>query len=360
MTAVEPVVLAINPGSTSTKLGVFQGAETLAISELRHAEDELRQYADRPILDQQGFRRETVRLWLESAEVPPLDAVSARGGLLPPLGSGTYEVNEAMLATLARHERGEHASNLGAPLAAEVSAKASIPAFIVDPVSVDEWPDHVRLSGHPLLTRQCLSHALNTKAVAKLHANKTGTAYHDLKLVVAHLGSGISVSAHLDGMMIDVCNSREEGAFSTERAGGVPVMALVDLCFSGTHDRREIETLLFRAGGLSAYLGTRDLLEVERRIAAGDDQAALVFRAMAYQVSCEIGAKAAALQGQPDAILLTGGMARSQALVDAISAPLRWMADVHVYPGEDELRALADGALRVLSGAERVLEFRAP
>jgi butyrate kinase len=210
----------------------------------------------------------------------------------------------------------------------------------------------VRLSGHPQLPRECLSHALNTKAVAKRHAREVGRAYEELRLIVAHLGSGISVSSHADGRMIDVTNSREEGAFSPERAGGVPAVALVELCFSGRYDRRGVEDLLFREGGLLAYLGTRDVGEALRRADAGDAQAALVIEAMVHQIAREICAAAAPLRGRVDAILLTGGMAHADALVAAITAHVDWIAPVAVHPGEDELIALAEGALRVLAGDE--------
>jgi butyrate kinase len=224
--------------------------------------------------------------------------VVGRGGLLPALPSGTYVVNEEMLEELRAARRGEHASNLGAFLAQSIAQKAGVQAYVVDPVSVDEWPERARLSGSALLERQCLSHALNSKAVAKRYARERGERYESLRLIVAHLGSGISISAHENGLMVDVTNSREEGAFSTERAGGVPAMQLVDLCFKGNYSRKEVESLLFRDGGLSSYLGTKDLEEVERRIARGDAKAETVFNAMAYQIAKEIGAMAAVLHGQ--------------------------------------------------------------
>ncbi|MGA8874107.1 MAG: butyrate kinase, partial [Candidatus Korobacteraceae bacterium] len=286
-------------------------------------------------------------------DVRELHAVVGRGGLLPPVASGTYLVNDDMLEELRLAKRGAHAANLGAFLAVYLAREAGVPAYIVDPVSVDEWPEHVRLSGSALLERQCLSHALNSKAVAKRYARECGKADESLRLIVAHLGSGISVSAHADGRMIDVTNSREEGAFSTERAGGVPVMQLVDLCFSGRYTRDQVEAALFREAGLYSYLGTKDLVEVERRIAAGDNKAELVFDAMAYQIAKEIGAMAAVLRGQVDALLLTGGMTHSDRLVTALSHHVKWIAPIMRYPGEDELQALVEGALRVLRGEER-------
>ncbi|UGS36152.1 butyrate kinase [Capillimicrobium parvum] len=348
----EPLILAVNPGSSSTKVALFAGGRELAAVAVGHDQAQLDAFRGRPILDQLPMRAAAIRAWLET-QPGVLAAVVGRGGLLPPLASGTYRVDAAMLELLERHERGEHASNLGAFLAQELAAEAGVDAFVVDPVAVDEWPAHIRLSGHPALPRECLSHALNTKAVAKRFARETGRRYEDLRLIVAHLGSGISISSHAGGRMIDVTNSREEGAFSPERAGGVPAMALVELCFSGRHDRRAVEDMLFREGGLLAYLGTRDVAEALRRAdLAGDAEATLVIDAMIHQITREIGAAAAPLRGRVDAILLTGGMAHAAALTAAIAERVDWIAPVNVHPGEDELAALAEGALRVLRGEE--------
>lgn len=316
-------------------------------------------FRNRPILDQQEFRAAQIESELARAgvSISQLHAVVGRGGLLPPLASGTYEVNAAMLGELRAARRGEHASNLGAYLAHALAQKAGVNAYIVDPVSVDEWPPIARLSGTALLERQSLSHALNSKAVAKRYAREQARPYDALRLIVAHLGSGISVSAHQAGRMIDATNSREEGAFSTERAGGVPAMQLLNLCFSGNHTRKQIDDLLCRDGGLQSYLGTKDLTEVERRIAAGETNAAIVFDAMAYQIAKEIGGMAAVLKGEVDAILFTGGMAHSERLVAALSERIRWIAPIAIYPGEDELQALAEGTLRVLRGEEQACQF---
>lgn len=360
MPRAELRILAVNPGSTSTKFAVFEGAEAVLVRNLKHEPADLEPFRGRPILDQAAFRTARIEEELAAAglDVRDVSAVVGRGGLLRPLASGTYLVDETMLEELRRAERGEHASNLGAFLASRLAARAGVPACVVDPVSVDEWPEKARLSGSPLLRRQCFSHALNTKAVAKRFARETGRSYPDLRLVVVHLGSGISVSSHEGGRMVDVNNTREEGPFSAERAGGVPVMQLVDLCFSGRYTRKDVETLLFREGGLEAHLGTKDLEEVERRIEKGDRRAALVYDAMVYQVSKQVGAMAAALKGLVDAILLTGGMAHSTRLCASLRESVEWIAPIAVYPGEDELVALAEGALRVLGGEEpaRVLE----
>ena len=343
-------ILAINPGSTSTKFAVYLNECPEFVRNIRHSDAEMEGFRGRPILDQQEFRRAKIEDALNEAgcEVRKLHAVVGRGGLLPPLASGTYVVNDHMLEELRLARRGEHASNLGAFLAHSIAQKAGVQAYVVDPVSVDEWPERARLSGSVLLERQCLSHALNSKAVAKRYARERAIAYESLRLIVAHLGSGISVSAHENGGMIDVTNSREEGAFSTERAGGVPVMQLVDLCFSQKYTQKQVEALLFREGGLYSYLGTKDLVEVERRVASGDEKAKTVFEAMAYQIAKEIGAMAAVLHGRVDAVLLTGGMAHSERLVARLSEYVIWIAPVAVYPGEDELQALTEGVLRVL------------
>lgn len=347
-------MLAINPGSTSTKVGLFEGERVVRVEQVRHAEIDLAPYRARPILEQLEFRSRAVAhaLGWPAGTRPPVDAVAGRGGLLPPLASGTYRVTTPMLDALRAAARGEHASNLGAFLAREIAERAGVDAFVVDPVSVDEWAPVARLSGSALLDRECLSHALNAKAVAKRFAAQRGRRYETLHLVVAHLGSGISVSAHAEGRMVDVTNSREEGAFSTERAGTVPAMKLAQLCCGGERTFRDIERLLFIEGGLQSYLGTKDLTEVERRIDAGDARAALVFDAMVYQIAKEIGAMATVLRGRTEAVLLTGGMAHSTRLVAALREGVGWIADVAVFPGEDELQALAEGVLRVLRGQE--------
>lgn len=361
MPAADFRVLAINPGSTSTKFALYLNEQPVWVKNLRHSDAEMASFRNRPILDQQAFRSVQIEAELQNAgmSLAELNAVVGRGGLLPPLASGTYEVNAQMLEELQQAKRGEHASNLGAYLAHSLATKAGVQAYVVDPVSVDEWPEIARLSGTALLERQSLSHALNSKAVAKRYAHEESKPYGALRLIVAHLGSGISISAHENGRMVDATNSREEGAFSTERAGGVPANQLLNLCFSGKYTKNQIDALLFREGGLQSYLGTKDLSEVERRIDSGDAYAATVFAAMAYQIAKEIGGMAAALRGRVDAILLTGGMAHSEKLVAAVTGYIQWIAPLILYPGEDELQALAEGALRVLRGEERALKFSA-
>lgn len=353
------MIIAVNPGSTSTKFALFDDADPVLEQHVTHPDDELEAYRGRPVLDQLQLRLDAILSALARHDFEPrsLTAAVGRGGLLRPLASGTYLVTDAMLADLRAARRGEHASNLGAFLARRLAEPAGCPAFIVDPVSVDEWDEVTRLSGLHGLDRECLSHALNTKAVAKRYAAEVGRPYESLGLVVVHLGSGISVSAHRDGRMVDVTNSREEGPFSTERAGTVPVMQLVEKVVGEGLSMEAAESMLFREGGIHSYLGTRDLREVERQVEGGDDRAHLVLRAMLYQIRKEAGAMAAVLEGRVDAVLLTGGMARSERVAGALMADLSWIAPVTIYPGEDELRALAEGALRVLQGVEPALQY---
>jgi len=279
-------------------------------------------------------------------------AVAGRGGLMPPTESGTYLVDEAMVEELRLARRGEHASNLGALLAFRFATVAGVNAYIVDPVTVDEWQECARLTGSPLVERICVGHALNTKAVARRFAREQQRTYEALRLVVVHMGSGITVSAHRGGRMIDN-NAIGEGPFGPDRSGWLPSRELVKVCFSGRYTQNELERQVFGDGGLLAYLGTRDLSEVESRIDVGDAKAARVFEAMIYQIAKEAGAMAAVLQGKVDAVLLTGGMAYSARVVKLLREYLEWIAPITVYPGEDELQALAEGVFRVLDGEEQ-------
>jgi butyrate kinase len=354
-------VLALNPGSTSTKVALYQGARVAFETTVRHSDDDLEPFRDRPVLDQLVWRLEAVRAALTAGgvDLDALDAVVGRGGLLRPLEGGVYRVGEAMLAELREAPRGEHASNLGAFLAAGIAAQVpgDRPAFVVDPVSVDEWEDVARLSGLQGVDRECLSHALNTRAVARRYADETGSPYATLRLVVAHLGSGISVSAHRDGRMVDVTNSMQEGAYSTERAGTVPSLALVLRAIREGWSEEDAVRHLFREGGMFSYLGTRDLREALRRAEAGDARADLVVRAMLHQIRKDVGAMASVLEGRVDAVLLTGGMVKAGRITDGLRDTLRWIGPVVTYPGENELRALAEGAIRALLGSEPAREY---
>ena len=281
-----------------------------------------------------------------------VEAIAGRGGLLPPVACGTYLVDDAMVEELRLARRGEHASNLGALLALRFALASGVNAYIVDPVTADEWQDCARLSGSPLLERSPIGHVLNTRAVARRFAREHGRPYESLRLIVAHMGSGITLSAHRDGRLID-SNTIEEGPFGPDRTGGLPVRALIKLCFSGRYGQKEIDHKVFGNGGLFAYLGTRDLEEVVRRIDSGDREAGLVFEAMIYQIAKEAGAMAAVLEGRVDALLLSGGMAYSERLTSRLREYLEWIAPLTVYPGENELQALAEGVFRVLDGEEK-------
>ena len=353
MDRVSSRVLAINPGSTSTKLGVYSRQGVEWVRAIRHGDEELERYGGRPILARLDYRAELIERELRSAgcRIDEFAAVAGRGGILPPMACGTYLVDEAMVEELRLARRGEHACNLGALLALRFARAAGVNAYIVDPVTVDEWQPCARLSGSPLMERSCVGHALNTKATARRFAREQGRSYAELRLIVVHMGSGVTVSAHREGRTID-SNTIEDGPFGPDRTGGLPTRALVKLCFGGRFLQKEVDRHIFGNGGLFAYLGTRDLEEVERRIEMGDKQAALVFEAMVYQVAKEAGAMAAALEGRVDAVLLTGGMAHSERVVKLLRGYLGWIALIAVYPGEDELRALAEAVFRVLDGEE--------
>jgi butyrate kinase len=351
-------VLAINPGATSTKFAVFEGESAVVRETLEHRPEDLRPFAS--VIEQQPFRLACLLSALERSGVPldSLSAVVARGGLLRPVAGGVYSVNELMVQELREAANGEHASNLGAVLARCLSERLGIPAFVVDPVAVDEMEPEARISGMPELPRVSLSHALNSKAVARKVAAEMGKRYEDVNLIVAHLGSGISVSPHRRGRMIDVNNAQEEGPFAPDRCGGLPAKMLVKLCYSGKYTQKQMLEKIMGSGGMCAYLGTRDIREAEARADAGDELAGAVLNAMAYQVAKEIGAMAAALSGNVDQIVITGGMARSARIVKAITERVAFIAPVTTVPGEEELEALAAGAFRVLRGQEQPQQYQ--
>jgi butyrate kinase len=346
-------VLTINPGSTSTKIGIYTEAGAELVRAIVHQDAELAPFRGLSALAQEEFRAAAIDALLarEGKGYLLFAAVAGRGGLLPPTVCGTYRVDEAMVEALRQARRGEHASNLGAVLALRFARRHGVGAYVVDPVTVDEWQPCARLSGSPLVPRTAVGHALNIKAVARRFARLQGRAYGDLRLIVIHMGSGITVSAHRDGRMIDN-NTPEEGPFGPDRSGYLPVRELVRHCTGGRFSPVELDRQVFGEGGLYAYLGTRDLREVERRMEAGDQEAELVFASMVYQIAKEAGAMAVVLNGAVDAILLTGGMAYSERLVDRLRGYLEWIASCHIFPGEDELQALAEGVFRVLRGEE--------
>ncbi len=352
------LILVINPGASSTKLGLFKNNEQIWSTTLRHSYDELKNLRD--INEQKNFRIEKILKALEEANINlnELSAISAIGGLLKPLKSGTYFINKAMLKDLEEGKRGFHASNLGGLIAYDIAEKLGIPSYIVDPVSVDEMDKLARYSGHPILERESLSHALNTKATAKRWAKENIKNYNEVNLVVIHLGSGITVSAHKKGKMVDITNSMEEGPFSVERTGTVPCMKLAKLCFSGKYSFEQVQKMLFGEGGIYAYIGLKDFREVMERVRAGDEKAKEVVDAMIYQIAKDAGGMATVLEGKIDGIIITGGMAHEEYLVENLKRRIEFLSRVYLYPGEDELLALVEGALRVLKGEESPNEYR--
>ncbi len=351
--------LILNPGSTSTKVAVFEDEQPVAGEAIQHAHDEIATFPRIP--DQYAFRRDAVLAFLQrhGIAVNTLDAVVGRGGLLRPLTSGTYAVNERMLEELRHPDKErDHVVNLGALIADEIARPAGMHAYIVDPVCVDELEPIARIAGLPDFERRSFAHVLSCKAAAWRASADLGRSYDTLKMVVVHMGGGISVSAHVHGRMVDVNQALDgTGPFSPERVGGLPFGDVMRMCYSGQYTYDELFARLTRRGGLLAHLGTNDAREVERHIAAGDEHARLVYEAMAYQIAKEIGLMATVLKGRPDAIVLTGGLARSSVLVGWIRERVEWMARVWVYPGEDEMLAMAQGALRVLRGQEEAREY---
>lgn len=350
-------VLTINPGATSTKMAVFDDEKEILKKTIEHQGPELGQYAR--IFDQYEYRLSLIEAALAESGIPlkSLNAVVGRGGLLKPLAGGTYAVNEAMLADVKKAERGEHASNLGAVLAYNIAKHAGAPSFIVDPVSVDELEPVARISGIPDMVRISMSHALNMKAVSRKVAAELGKPYNELNLVVAHLGTGVSLSAHHNGRMIDIVDGKDEGPFAPDRCGGIPSSQLVKLCFSGKYTREELTKRLFGVGGFQAYLGTKDLRQIEKMAADGDANADLLLDAMAYQIAKSIGGLATVLEGRVDRIILTGGMAHSKRLVNDISRRVSFIAPIALVPGEEELESLAAGALRALRNEESPKQY---
>lgn len=345
-------VLAINPGSTSTKIAVYENYKLFFLKSIKHSVEDLKQF--KKMADQYEFRKNIILTELKEAniELTSIDAVVGRGGLVKPIKSGVYEVNEALRKDLQKGIQGEHASNLGGLIAHDIASMVEdLKAYIADPVVVDELDDIARIAGHPLFERRSIFHALNQKAIAKGHAKFLGQNYADLNLVVVHLGGGISVSAHKKGRVIDTNQALDgDGPFSPERSGTLPVNQLVKLCFSGEHTQDEIMDMVRGKGGLTAYLGTNNAAEVEERIKNGDKKAELIYEAMAYQVSKLIGSMATVLKGEIHGILITGGIAYDEDFVGWIRERVQFMAPVFVYPGEDEMKALAMNGLGVLKG----------
>lgn len=352
-------LLIINPGSTSTKIAVYEDKSMVFEETIRHSTEEICQF--NKIYDQYEFRKNIILKTLKkhNISIESLDGVVGRGGLLKPIEGGTYEVNEPMLEDLKSGYSGEHASNLGGILAYEIAREINKRAFVVDPVVVDEMQEVARISGLKSIERKSIFHALNQKAVAREYAKEINKAYEDLNLIVAHLGGGISVGAHEKGRVIDVSNALDgEGPFSPERAGSLPIIEVVELCFSGDYSLKEIKKMIKGSGGLVSYLNTNDGREVSKMIENGNEYAELIYRAMAYQVAKEIGSCAAVLKGKVDAIIITGGIAYDSQFVSWVEERVKFIAKIHLDPGEDELQALAEGGLRVLKGEETAKLYR--
>ncbi|XCP86699.1 butyrate kinase [Roseburia hominis] len=352
-------ILVINPGSTSTKIGVYEDETLLFEETLRHSTEEISQYAT--IVDQKDFRKKLIVdiLAANNFDIKSLNVVVGRGGLLKPIPGGTYTVSDALLEDLKIGKQGQHASNLGGILAREIGDEIGVPSYIVDPVVVDELEPVARYSGLPELPRVSIFHALNQKAVAKRYAKEQGVPYNSLRLIVVHMGGGVSIGAHKYGKVVDVNNCLHgDGPFSPERSGSLPVGALVKMCFSGEYTQAEILKKINGKGGLNAYLGTNDMRQVtQMAFEEGNAEAENVFHAFTYQVSKEIGAMAAVLDGKVDQIILTGGIAYGAKVVEEITAKVGFIAPITVYAGEDELLALTQGALRVMTGEEEALTY---
>ncbi|MDD5676679.1 MAG: butyrate kinase [Kiritimatiellae bacterium] len=354
----EPLILAVNPGSTSTKLSVFDGEREYIQGNVVHSAENLKPF--RRITDQIEFRMNLIHHFLQDnrVDIRTLKAVVGRGGLLKPIRSGVYRVNAAMLEDLRSGRFGEHASNLGGILAHGLAGEAGCPAYIVDPVVVDEMDDVARLSGMPGLERKSIFHALNQKSVARAVARKIGKSYTDCNFIVAHMGGGISVGAHCRGCVVDVNNALDgDGPFAPERAGGLPAGQLAELCFNGQYSLAEIKRKLAGEGGLVAYRGSNSFTDLKKAVLAGDAQARLVYEAMAYQVSKEIAMHGATLKGAVDRIILTGGLACDETFVGMIRERVRHLAAVEVIPGEREMASLAQAALAVLRKIEPEGEY---
>lgn len=350
--------LIINPGSTSTKIGVFEDETLLFEETLRHSTEEIAQYAS--IVDQKDFRKNIILSLLKEKDfdIKSLNVVVGRGGMLKPIPSGTYPVSDELLHDLIIGKQGPHASNLGGILAKEIGDSIGIPSYIVDPTVVDELMPEARYSGVPELPRVSVFHALNQKAMARRFAKEAGKNYNDLNLIVVHMGGGVSVGAHKNGKVIDVFNALDgDGAFSPERAGAVPSGALVKMCFSGKYTEKEVYGKLVGKGGFNAYLGTNDMREVEKKVAAGDKDAEMLRSAFILQVSKDIGSMACVLEGKVDQIIVTGGIAYDEYVTSELKKRAGFIAPFTVYPGEDELLALTQGALRVLNGEEKAMEY---
>ncbi len=356
--AADCLVLIINPGSTSTKVAIGQSEAELVQTGIQHPAAVLAEFAS--VWDQYDLRREAVLAWLQEQGIAPgqLDLIVARGGTLKPIPGGTYRITPPMLFDMRSGRYGHHACSVGCQIAYDLGQELGIPALTEDPPTTDEMDPLARYSGLPAIQRQSSFHALSQKATARWIAGELSQPYASLKLIIAHLGGGISVGVHRQGRVVDVNNALDgDGPFAIERAGGLPASGLIRLCFSGQYTQDEVYRLVSGQGGLAAYLGTKDGMEIEARIGQGDAAAAEAFAAMGYQIAKEIGAAAVVLDGRVDAIGITGGLARSRRLMAYLSEKIGFIAPIHVYPGEKEMEALREGALRFWRGEEPLLDY---
>jgi len=350
------IILVINPGSTSTKMAVVEDGEPRLIRSIRHASEDLAKF--NKITDQFDYRRQLVLDELEKANIPlKFDAVCARGGLTKPVEGGVYAINQTMIDA-SYNALHQHACDLGCVIADSIAKEIGCPSFIADPGVTDELNDYARICGTPMFKRICIWHALNQRAIARRYAKEHGTRYEDLNLIICHLGGGISVAAHDHGRAVDVNNSLDgEGPFSPERAGSLPAGDLIRLCFTGKYTEDELLKRIAGKAGLNAHLGTNNMLEIERRISEGDEHAKLITDAMIYHIAKNIAAQSAVLCGKIDAIIITGGIARSEYVLEQLRPRIEFLAPVHVYPGEDEMSALAANTAAALKGEVEVKEF---
>jgi len=352
-------ILVVNPGSTSTKVAVFQNRKQLFMMNIQHPQEELAKF--NRIADQFDFRKQAIidELVKSGIDILKMNIVVGRGGLLKPIAGGVYKVNEAMAKDI-QNPMGEHESNLGGPIANELAKfiGKGVYAIIVDPTCVDELEEIARISGMPELPRKSFLHALNQRAVARTYARGINRQYEEINVIVAHMGGGVSVGAHYKGRIIDVNNGLNgDGPMSPERSGGVPAGQLVELCFSGKFTKEEILKKLKGKGGFTAYLGTSNAVAIEKRIEEGDMYAKLIYHAMAYQVAKEIASLSAVLKGEVDGIILTGGLAYGQTIIDIITEMVKHLGPVHIYPGENEIEALAMNGFMVLNGEIEPKEY---
>jgi len=351
-------ILAINPGSTSTKIAVFENEKCLCTNTISHSAEEIAKFNN--VADQYEFRAKLIEELLdkENIDLNSIDVIVGRGGLLKPIPSGAYKVNDKMVEELRSAKYGEHASNLGAMIASKLGKDIGVESYIVDPVVVDEMEPLARISGMPEIPRKSIFHALNQKAVARKAAKELGVDYSDINLIVVHMGGGVSVGAHKKGRVVDVNNALcGDGPFSPERSGGVPANQLLDLLVKGEMTEKKIRKRLVGKGGIVAYLGTNDMRQVEDAVKNGDEKAILYHEAMAYQIAKEIGACAAVLRGEVDAIVFTGGLAYDEIFLNKLRKRVAWISKILVFPGEEEMESLALGVLRVVRGEEEPREY---